>query len=75
MNKKEIKMNKSYIIAVRSSRLFVKGAVVREHDNKKQPFFTTEPAEAKSFFDQHAANDYKDKLISGNRTFRVEEFG
>lgn len=68
-------MNKPYIIAVRSSRLFIKGAAVREHDKKKMPYFTTEPAEAISFLDEPSAKDYLDKLVSGNRSFRIELFG
>jgi wyosine [tRNA(Phe)-imidazoG37] synthetase (radical SAM superfamily) len=68
-------MSKSYIIAVRSSRLFIKGAAIREHDKKKMPYFTTEPAMAISFEDEPTAKDYLDKLVSGNRSFRIEQFG
>ena len=68
-------MSKSYIIAVRSSRLFVKGAAIRDHDKKKMPYFTTEPAQAISFEDEFTAKDYLDKLLSGNRRFIVEQFG
>lgn len=68
-------MSKSYIIAVRSSRLFIKGAITREHDKKKMPYYTTEPGMAKSFSDEISATDFKDKLVSGNRSFRVETLG
>lgn len=68
-------MSKSYIIAVRSSRLFIKGAFTREHDNKRIPYFTTEPAQAKTFTDEFIATDFKNKLVSGNRSFRVETLG
>lgn len=68
-------MSKLYIIAVRSSRLFVKGAAVRDHDQKRMPYFTVEPSEAVSFLDEPTARDYMDKLVAGNRRLLVEPYG
>lgn len=68
-------MSKLYIIAVASSRLFVRGSFIREHDKKNILFFTTEPDKAKSFIDDNTAKDYKSKLVSEKRRFIVEQFG
>jgi hypothetical protein len=68
-------MNSLYIIAVRSSRLFVKGSAQRDHDKKRIPFYTVEPAEAISFTDEPTAKDYSDKLVAGNRKLKVEQYG
>jgi hypothetical protein len=68
-------MSNLFIIAVRSSRLFVKGSALRDHDKKPIPFYTVEPAEAKSFTDEYDAKDYLDKLVAGNRKLKVEPYG